>query len=255
MPSRRRLPFTAARSFRRVASHLSYANVMATVAVFLALGGGTYAATTLVAKDGKIKACVSKRGAVRVIAAAKKCAKREKQLVLNQTGPAGKLGARGTTGAQGAQGLPGAQGPAGETGLPGAQGDQGSPAASAILGAIQNLPGGQGATTWPPIGNLQAASDASERVLTPNAAIVARDLAVRLSTAPGAGNIRTFAIKTDDPAGPVLQCTVSGTATRCDSGAQSVTFPPGTSLHLNAAATGAAIPATDAQFGWRATTP
>ena len=35
------------RARRRLRCHLSYANVMATVAVFVALGGGAYAATAL----------------------------------------------------------------------------------------------------------------------------------------------------------------------------------------------------------------
>ena len=41
---------------------LSYANVMATVAVFLALGGGAFAATKgLTTKGGAIHGCVSAR--------------------------------------------------------------------------------------------------------------------------------------------------------------------------------------------------
>ena len=38
----------------RFRPRLSYANVMATVAVFIALGGGALAATSFVGSDGKI---------------------------------------------------------------------------------------------------------------------------------------------------------------------------------------------------------
>ena len=47
---------------RKLGRSLSYANVMATVAVFLALGGGAFAATKgLTTKGGAIHGCVSAR--------------------------------------------------------------------------------------------------------------------------------------------------------------------------------------------------
>ncbi len=55
---------------------MSYANVMATAALFLALGGGAFAATGgLKSKPGVIHGCVSKRTHVlRVLKAGRKCA-------------------------------------------------------------------------------------------------------------------------------------------------------------------------------------
>jgi hypothetical protein len=98
---------------------ISYANVMATLAVFLALGGGAFAATTLVGRDGTITTCVNKRGAVRVTGPGKRCARRERRLAWNQIGP------RGVTGPQGPQGPHGSQGPQGERGEQGERGPQG----------------------------------------------------------------------------------------------------------------------------------
>jgi hypothetical protein len=43
----------------RMRSGLTYANVMATVAVFLVLGGGALAATGFIGSDGKIRGSVT----------------------------------------------------------------------------------------------------------------------------------------------------------------------------------------------------
>lgn len=88
-----------------------YADVMSTVAVFLALCGGAWAVQSQSAATRTIRACVSKRsGSLRVLAAGRRCARTERTLAWNQRGPAG---ARGATGVQGQAGAPGARGPAG----------------------------------------------------------------------------------------------------------------------------------------------
>lgn len=91
--------------------HLTYANVMATVAVFIALGGGAYAAVKLPknsvgsrqVKDHSLKKADFKRGLIKAGA----------------RGPAGAAGAKGDAGAPGAKGD---AGPIGPTGPAGAQG-------------------------------------------------------------------------------------------------------------------------------------
>ena len=66
---------------------------------------------------GTITACVAKKGGVmRVVSAARKCAKRERVITFSQVGPQGEAGSPGLAGA------PGAEGPAGRTGSPGAVG-------------------------------------------------------------------------------------------------------------------------------------
>lgn len=104
-----------------MARHLSYANVMATVALFIALGGGAYAAitlpkdsvTTIQVKDGSLLAKDFKRGQL-------------------------KAGPPGATGPQGPRGLGGPAGPFGPQGDPGPRGDTGAPGSAlgfAYIGA------------------------------------------------------------------------------------------------------------------------
>ena len=106
---------------RKVVSRLTYANVMATIAVFAAIGGGAYAAVqTIPGPDGVIKGCYqAKKGSLRVVAANKRCLKSEKTLKWSQTGP------KGATGPQGPKGDTGAAGAAGAAGADGAQGARG----------------------------------------------------------------------------------------------------------------------------------
>ncbi len=91
---------------------MTYANVMSSIAVFVALGGGAYAATGgLVSSSGAIKGCVSKRGgALRVVKPSKKCPKGTSTLAFSQKGPQGLQGSTGATGATGAAGAAGARG-------------------------------------------------------------------------------------------------------------------------------------------------
>ena len=92
-------------------SHLTFGNAIALVALFIALGGGAYAASTsFVAGNGKIRACVAPDGTARVLKARQKCARPQKLIAWNQRGATGE---RGVTGAQGPQGPQGAQGPEG----------------------------------------------------------------------------------------------------------------------------------------------
>jgi hypothetical protein len=115
---------------------LSYANVMSTIAVFLALGGGAWAVTGQTGqKPLTVTTCVKKagkaKGQLRVVAATAKCKKRERRLRWTSasttpitgadgpTGPAGPAGPQGPAGAQGAKGDTGAQGIQGEAGTSG----------------------------------------------------------------------------------------------------------------------------------------
>src|SRR4051794_31831243 len=93
---------------RTLRSRLTYSNVVATIAVFVALGGGAYAATKLAAHSVGTKQLKNK--AVTPPKLAKKTIKLLK----------GKKGARGPVGAQGAigaQGPTGGQGPTGAAGV------------------------------------------------------------------------------------------------------------------------------------------
>jgi hypothetical protein len=84
---------------------LTYANVMATVAVFGVFGGGAFAASSLLGAHGTVNGCVNKKtGALRVVKPGKNCSKREQRLTWNQQGPPGSQGVQGVQGVQGAPG-------------------------------------------------------------------------------------------------------------------------------------------------------
>ena len=146
---------------RRVVGSLSYANVIATVALFLALGGGAFAATGgLKSNPRVIHGCVSKSTHVlRVLKASSKCGRGSVTLNFNAKGVAGAAGLSGPQGAAGPQGpagpqgLGGPQGPAGQRGLAGSNGQPGTagtPGKNAVSlfvsakenGTIENQSGG-----------------------------------------------------------------------------------------------------------------
>jgi hypothetical protein len=132
---------------RKLGGSLSYANVMATVAVFLALGGGAFAATTgLTAKDGTIHGCVSTRSHVlTVLKAGKRCAQGHVALAFNAKGvpgargPAGATGPAGPAGPAGAAGARGAKGDAGDRGRAGTNGTNGTNGKNAVSLFVSTL--------------------------------------------------------------------------------------------------------------------
>jgi hypothetical protein len=120
----------------RIRSRLTYANVMASVTVFLALGGGALAATSFIGADGKVRGCVSKKGQLTVLKPPKKrCARGLTAITWNQKGPAGQTGAPG---AQGSQGPQGSQGLKGDQGVKGDTGPADGPAGGALAGSYPN---------------------------------------------------------------------------------------------------------------------
>jgi hypothetical protein len=108
-----------------IRARLTYANVMATIAAFVALGGSSYAAFTLSENSVKSKHIVNgqvKRPDIRNNAV--NSAKVAAGSLLGSDFAAGQLlaGPPGPQGAQGPQGDPGPQGPKGDTGAPGLPG-------------------------------------------------------------------------------------------------------------------------------------
>jgi hypothetical protein len=100
--------------FRTLRAHLSYANVMSTIAVFVVLGGGAYAATKLPKNSVGTKQI--KNGAV----TKKKLAKG-----VSTAGPKGDTGAQGVKGDKGDKGDAGAKGADGANGTNGTNGQDG----------------------------------------------------------------------------------------------------------------------------------
>jgi hypothetical protein len=98
----------------RFAAH----NAIALVALFVALGGVSYAATNaFTASSGQLTACVGESHVFKLKANRKPCPKGQKTVAWNQTGPAGVNGAKGTIGASGPSGATGSPGAAGASAL------------------------------------------------------------------------------------------------------------------------------------------
>jgi hypothetical protein len=119
-------------------------NVLACTALFLALGGTSYAVTNFTSTGGKFSGCVGAGGALRLIKPAHHCPRGQTAVGWSSTGPAG---ARGATGAQGVQG------PSGQsiTGAPGATGPSDA-YTNSIPGHSLKLPAGDyelfGKASW-----------------------------------------------------------------------------------------------------------
>jgi hypothetical protein len=90
-----------------VRKHLNYGNVVATAALFVALGGGAYAATAgpFVAPSGAVNGCVARAtGALRVVKPGKRCPKGTVALAFNAKGRRGLTGPQGRPGPTGLAG-------------------------------------------------------------------------------------------------------------------------------------------------------
>lgn len=104
-------------AMRKLRDRLTYGNVVATICLFLLLGGGAWAAVG--AGGGSIHACYSKRtGALRI---ASRCKRSERAVSWSKVGPPGPPGKRGSN-VRGATGKAGATGPVGPTGPAGPTG-------------------------------------------------------------------------------------------------------------------------------------
>lgn len=100
--------------------HLTYANIVASFALFLALGGAAYAATQLPRNSvgtGQLKPEAVTAG---------KIAKKTRNQLQGARGPAGQQGPAGKNGAKGAAGAKGATGVKGDTGARGPAGPAGT---------------------------------------------------------------------------------------------------------------------------------
>jgi hypothetical protein len=222
----------------KLRSGLTYANVMATMAIFLALGGGAYAAFKL-PKDSV--------GSKQLRADAVKSSKVKDGSLLAGDFKAGQLpqGARGQDGTDGHDGAPG------------------SPAASAFSARIANPSGSAvdlyyGAVTGISSGITSGAASVTTR--SPNATIIARDLSVHYAATPftNGTNAGYRVTLLSDGTPTALACEFRGAATTCDSGAATATLTPGSGLAFKVESLpdqGFHENDADLEIGWRATTP
>lgn len=178
------------------------------------------------------------------------------------TGPTGPTGADGATGASGATGETGATGatgatgvglagPVGPTGATGATGATGSPTESGVYTArVYSLAASPG-SEFGAVESFTVASgdEQSISLVSPAFAIVARNLIVRLTVAPGEGSFRTITIRRDG-LDTALSCTAVGSATVCDSGTAVQTIPAGSLLTLRIDTGGTVLETADALVSW-----
>jgi len=189
---------------KRLRDRLSYANVMATGAMFIALGGSAWASGVRASPSsanapagGSIHACVRNAdGSVRIVSSAGRCTRGEHSLTWNLSGPRGHVGATGSAGLQGAPGPQGPAGPVVPTGI--FSGRYASPSGASVLqvtdsGITLTQTGATGSSTITLSGGDlvidDAATGASLR-LTSDSGAVALTAGGTLTTTAG-GNIAT----------------------------------------------------------------
>jgi hypothetical protein len=104
---------------RKALFRLSYSNVMATIAVFMAMGGGAYALSIPRNSVGATQIKTNAVGAPEIKTSAVRSSEVRNSSLLAEDFKEGQLpaGPQGATGATGASGTTGAQGPPGVSGL------------------------------------------------------------------------------------------------------------------------------------------
>lgn len=236
-------------------------------AVLVASGGAAFATgsiSAIVGADGVIHGCYKEQnGQLRVVAAVEACGPSERPIQWSEGGPAGPAGATGTKGEPGAPGAQGPQGPAGTNGangVNGTNGQDGSDAASALTGRIDvvELAGASRTIFAYPEGHSESADQIEENVvfLTPNATILAQDLAVQVTFPdPEFFGQLTFTLR-DDGTDTAVSCVLVSPALTCNSAGSTATISPGSELSLKIfrnCVFDCWNPSV--RFGWRATTP
>lgn len=116
---------------KSVRERLTYANVVATIALFIALAGGTAFAASLVLPKNSVGARQLKNGAVTPT----KLSKAAKQTLTGSAGPQGKEGKEGPQGKEGPRGERGEPGPAVQI-LPSGQTEAGVWSGAAPSGSV-----------------------------------------------------------------------------------------------------------------------
>jgi hypothetical protein len=166
--------------------HLTYTNIMVTVAVVFAMTGGAYAASKYVINTTKqinpkvLAALKGKAGANGAQGPAGP---------VGAQGPAGAAGAKGDIGTAGAAGPPGEKGAQGEKGTAGTNGFNGSTGAKGATGATGPTgPTGATGSPWTAGGTLPAGSSETGQwsVAGPQTAFFSTGIAfpIRLEAAP-----------------------------------------------------------------------
>jgi hypothetical protein len=232
---------------------------MATIAVFLALGGGALAATSFTGSDGQIHGCVGKKGALTVIKQGKKCGKGSTAIAWNQKGQTGARGAACLASDPNCKGSKGDPCPSTDPNCKGPAGAPGSPAASFLGSRFQE---NTDTLYADPIGSSSTSANESDvSLVSPASPIVARDLYVLSDDTRNYGRDYTLMV---NGAATALSCTIapstSHTPTPCSNATDAVSIPAGSTISLRFRACGGGCgggvgASPFVRVGWRATTP
>ena len=244
--------------------HLSYANVMATIAVFVALGGSSYAAMKITGndvrdesltgadiKDNSLRGHEIRSGAISTDDIKNRTLRRQDFASgVLVPGPKGEPGAPG---APGAKGVKGDKGDAGADGADGADGTDGTANGAAMLARINGIPAtfDQALTYGSPSGVSTAnTSEDAVSMVSPNLAVTASNLFVRVNGVVNNNSARRFTLRVDG-ADTALSCTMGSFGSTCTSDAQ-VAIPPNSTLSIQSDRPAAFnTVATDARIGFQ----
>jgi hypothetical protein len=183
----------------------SYANVVATLALAIAIGGGTAFAAVTITKSSQLK-----NGVVTNLKVKKGT------LAADRLSPAARAALKGNVGPAG---------PPGPSGNPGAPGSSGS-TAPALLFASGGVGGNVPITTsWHGVAGGNFGSEAGAQAPVPSGTpLIARDLTATVSAAPGMGFSVVFTLRVNN-GDTALTCTIADLATSC-------TVPSTTTVNL-----------------------
>jgi len=213
---------------------------VALVALFVALGGTSWAAVRLAANSVGTRQIKNK------------AVKLSKIDPTARTALRGQTGATGAPGANGANGKDGANGATGKDGVRGADGKDGAAGSIAYSGHVANLNTVKDSQDWATPTGLSIATGANSRlrdVLSPDVPITVQNLSVELTDAPGNGSLRTFYLVVDGVGS--VDCTMISTQTACNGGS-TLLIPPRSLISLRSDVFVADAHSGEAAFSWRA---
>ena len=249
-----------------IKNHLTFSNVIAVLALFIALGGVSYAAVnlpknsvgskqiknnavnsskvknrSLLANDFKLgqlpRGAVGPTGAVGTDGQNGVTGTSGQDGITGQTGETGQTGATGlmgTTGPEGTIGPTGLEGGTGPTGTTGATGDAGVSSAAVMSAHTQSAISGPSYFAISGITDQAAGTKTDAVSISPAVAVTARNLAVRGPNNFSPGSSYTVSLMDDGIA--VLACTANfaglSTPSTCQDTSSAAAISPGSELVL-----------------------